>query len=266
MSTAGEARRSPTAVPGRAVATGAELPPGAWPWLHDVARWIGTWWYRPFFRLRVHGAERVPHGVPVVMVANHSAFVDGPLLYGMVRRRSVFLIKREIFRGPLGWALRRLGQLPVRRGEPDRTPLLAAVRVLRAGGLVGVFPEGTRGDGSVSDAENGAAWLARSSGAVVLPVACRGTLRPRGGRRRFRPRVDVLVGEPFALPAEKGRAGLRAATERLRAELAALVTELDRRRDEEVPSVTDRPTTDTARASGTPGERASRDMTRGERA
>ena len=62
---------------------------------------------------------------------------------------SVFLIKQEMFRGVLGRLLHGIGQIPVRRGEPDRTPLLAAVRVLRAGGLVGVFPEGTRGAGDV---------------------------------------------------------------------------------------------------------------------
>ncbi|SHG63483.1 lysophospholipid acyltransferase family protein [Streptoalloteichus hindustanus] len=264
MTRAGQAVPAASPAGPRGVAAaGPDLPPDAWPWLHDLARWIGTWWYRPFFRLRVRGRHRVPRGVPVVLVANHSAFVDGPFLYGVVGRRAVFLIKREIFRGPLGWALRRIGQLPVRRGEPDRTSLLAAVRVLRAGGLVGVFPEGTRGDGAVSDAENGAAWLARSAGALVLPVACRGTLRPADGRRRFRPRVDVLVGEPFALPADKGRTALRAATERLRGELAALVAELDRQRGEGVPSVTDGPTTD---RPGGARARVSRDSQRGERA
>ena len=38
----------------RSLPPAGELPPGAWPWLHAVARWIGTWWYRPFFRVRVH--------------------------------------------------------------------------------------------------------------------------------------------------------------------------------------------------------------------
>ncbi|GGM79798.1 1-acyl-sn-glycerol-3-phosphate acyltransferase [Longimycelium tulufanense] len=208
----------------------AALPPGAWPWLHGLARWIGTWLFHPVFRLRVRGRDRVPAEGPVVLVGNHSSLVDGPLLLGVLGRSSVFLIKHELFHGPLGWVLYRLGHLPVRRGEPDRTPMLAAVRVLRGGGVVGVFPEGTRGEGTVRSAENGAAWLARSTGAVVLPVACRGTLRPSGARRRFRPRVDVLFGEPFRLPAGKGRAGLAAATERLRVELAGLVAELDRQR------------------------------------
>jgi len=214
------------------------LPDGSWPALHDFTRWIGSWLFDLIFRLRVHGRRRIPAGGPVVLVANHSAVIDGPLVYGLVGRRCVFLVKQEAYRGALGWFLRRIGQLPVRRGEPDRTPLLAAVRALRAGGLVVVFPEGTRGDGTVASARHGAAWLARSADAMVLPVACRGTRRP-AGRRRFRPRVDVLVGEPVSVSASRGRSALGTATETVRGELAALVAQLDEIRTGAAPSEVD---------------------------
>jgi 1-acyl-sn-glycerol-3-phosphate acyltransferase len=207
------------------MSTDLDLPPGSWPRLHDLARWVGTWLFTPVYRVRLHHGERIPATGPVVLVANHSAFVDGPLLFGLIGRRAVFLVKQEMFDGPLGWALPRIGQLAVRRGEPDRRPLMAAVGVLRAGGLVAVFPEGTRGDGDVAAAQHGAAWLARTSGAAVLPVVVRGTRR--AGRRRFRPRVDVLVGEPLGIAAGGGRAGLTAATETVRAALAGMVRELD---------------------------------------
>lgn len=202
-------------------------PDGTWPWLQGFTRWIGTWCFHVSYRLWVRHQERIPASGPIVVVANHSSVVDGPLLYGLLGRRSSFLVKREIFRGPLGWVLPRMGQLAVRRGEPDRAALLAAVRLLRRGGVVAVFPEGTRGSGDVTSARQGAAWLAQTGGARILPVAIRGTRRPAGGNRRFRPRVDVLVGEPFAVPPGKGRAVVVAATDQLRDRLAALVIELD---------------------------------------
>jgi 1-acyl-sn-glycerol-3-phosphate acyltransferase len=183
--------------------------------------------FRPFYRVHAHHLDRIPARGPVVVVANHSANVDGPLLFGLLGRRAVFWVKQEMFIGAAGWGLRRIGQLPVRRGEADRRPLTAATAVLRGGGLVGVFPEGTRGSGDVAAAQHGAAWLARTSGAVVLPVVSRGTRRPAGTGRRWRPRVDVLVGEPLTIPAGRGRTGLAAATETLRAELAGMVRELD---------------------------------------
>jgi 1-acyl-sn-glycerol-3-phosphate acyltransferase len=205
----------------------SDLPPGASPLLHDLARWVGSWFFRPALRARVHHGERIPGSGPVVLVANPSAFVDGPLLLGLVGRRMVFLTKQEMFRGPLAWLLPRIGQLAVRRGVPDPAPLRAAVDVLRGGGMVGVFPEGTRGAGDVAAAQHGAAWLARATGATVLPVVARGTRRGAGLRRRFRPRVDVLVGEPLTVAPGGGRAGLVIATETVRAALAGLVVELD---------------------------------------
>jgi 1-acyl-sn-glycerol-3-phosphate acyltransferase len=96
--------------------------------------------------------------------------------------------------------------------------------------MLGVFPEGTRGSGDVSHAEQGAAWLVRSTGAVVLPIATRGTLRPSGSGRRLRPKLDVLVGEPFPLTVARGRSGLGEATEEIRRRLADLVHELDEQR------------------------------------
>lgn len=207
-----------------------DLPAGALPWLHDVGRMIGRWGFRPAFRIRVHGIERVPRTGPVVLVANHSSMLEPQLIYGMLPRRSVFLVKQEMFRGIAGRGLRAIGQVPVKRGEPDRTPLLTAVEVLKGGGLVGVFPEGTRGEGNVAVAEQGAAWLVRSTGATVLPVATRGTRRPEGARRRFRPTVDMMVGEPFDLTVGRGRSGLIEATEQIRVRLAGLVDELDEQR------------------------------------
>ncbi|GAA5156621.1 MULTISPECIES: lysophospholipid acyltransferase family protein [Amycolatopsis] len=206
------------------------LPEGASGRLHDFSRALGKVLFRPAYRIRIRGLERVPRTGGVLLVANHSSMVEPQLIFGMLPRRSVFLVKEEMFSGAVGWFLRRIGQVPVRRGEPDRAPLLTLSRILREGGLVGVFPEGTRGDGDVTTAERGAAWLLRGADAVVLPVAVRGTRRPPGSGRRFRPRVDVLVGEPFRLDVGKGRTGLTEATERVRGELAALVRELDDQR------------------------------------
>jgi 1-acyl-sn-glycerol-3-phosphate acyltransferase len=203
------------------------LPAGAKPWLHDFARWLATFIYVPVYRLRIRGRARIPASGPVVLVANHSSFAEPQILFGLLRRRSVFLVKSEMAKGPLKVLLPWLGQLFIRRGTPDRGPLMAAVEFLRAGGLVGVFPEGGRTGGDVLYAEQGAAWLVRSSNAVVVPVAVRGTDRPKGSGWRFRPAVDVLIGAPFAVTVARGRSGLATATEQIRVRLAELVRELD---------------------------------------
>ena len=207
--------------------TSAPLPSGTTPWLFAFGRWIGANMYRPAYRVHRHDWSVIPVTGPLVVVANHSTMIEPQLLFGMLPRDTAFLVKDELFRGIAGAGLRRIGQIPIRRGVADRTALSTAVGVLRAGGAIGVFPEGTRGSGDVEAAQQGAAWLARATGAQVQPIATRGTARPAGSGRRFRPVVDLLAGAPFDPQIGKGRAGLAEGTELIRTTLAKLVRELD---------------------------------------
>lgn len=163
------------------------------------------------------------------MAANHSNGADGPLVFGASPRPMHFLIKHEVFVGPVGLFLRRIGQVPLDRSGTDRTALTSALAVLEAGGVLGIFPEGTRGDGDFASLRAGLAYFALRSGAPVLPVACLGTAG-QGGRGALsfpRRRVDVVFGDPFDAgdgSRLRTRAALDAATlriqERLRAHLA----------------------------------------------
>lgn len=193
----------------------------------DRGRRIGIVVSGLLYRLHIRGMETVPASGPVVFVANHTAFMDGAMLFGRLPRRVSFLVKAEAVKGALGWLLTNVGQYALNRDVPDRAPLLAALKQLQAGGAIGIFPEGTRGDGVVASVFNGAGWLATRAGAVVVPIAVRGTGRPPGSGRRFRPRVDVLVGEPFSIPQGAGKTAVAAATDQIQTKLAALVAALD---------------------------------------
>lgn len=193
----------------------------------DRGRRIGIALSLLMYRQTVAGMNRVPVTGPLVVVANHSNFWDGPVLFGALPRRVSFLIKAEAVTGPIGWLLRNVGQYAINRDVPDRKPLLEALSQLKAGGAIGVFPEGTRGAGNVQNISSGAGWLAARAGAAVLPVAVRGTARPEGARRRFRPEVRVLVGEPFVIPVGAGRTAVDAATDLIRDRLSSLVIQLD---------------------------------------
>lgn len=178
---------------------------------------------RRLWRVEVRGAERVPGSGPVVLAANHVGFVDGPLLAICSPRPVHALTKIEMFTGRLGPLLRASGQIPVRRGEPDIAAVRTSVRVLRDGGVVGVFPEGTRGAGEVSAIEPGAAYLAQVTGARVVPVAFLGTRAP-GTSLHALPargaRVAMVFGEPVEVPAHpwpRRRAEVAATTASIRA-------------------------------------------------
>jgi 1-acyl-sn-glycerol-3-phosphate acyltransferase len=162
--------------------------------LHAVIR---TWW-----DLEIHGADNVPRTGPVVMAANHVGWLDGPTLAISAPRPVHVLTKQEMFTGALGRFLVATGQIPLDRFHVDMTAIRMSVRLLRNGGVVGVFPEGTRGTGDMTSPRAGAAYLGLATGAPVVPVSFLGTRLPGGADGSLPPRGTRIVmsfGEPIRL-------------------------------------------------------------------
>lgn len=179
-------------------------------------------------RVEVTGLEHVPTVGPAVLAVNHRAFLDGVLVFGLLERPITFLVKSEAFHGWQDPILRSAGQIPVHRGIVDVAPIRTTLQVLNAGGLVGVFPEGSRGDGLVHTAKPGVGYFALRSDAVVIPVACHGTELLASRRAATRPLVRFVFGPPLEVaryPADRplNRRVVAATTERIRVALAQLV-------------------------------------------
>jgi 1-acyl-sn-glycerol-3-phosphate acyltransferase len=158
--------------------------------------------------LRARGREHVPATGPVLLVANHSSLLDPPLIAGVTPRPVSFMAKAELFEVPLlGPLIRRVNAHPLRREGADAGALRVALRLLREGRALLVFPEGTRGEeGTLGPPKSGAGMLAVTSGAPVVPVYVQGAGRawPRG-RRWPRPgRVTVTFGAPLSFAAGGG--------------------------------------------------------------
>lgn len=178
-------------------------------WGPRWSRWVGAFMAFVVYRTKVYGMRNLPRSGAVILVANHSAFIDGPLVHGVVRRRgSHFLITERMFSGFLGCVLRTAGQIPV--DDTGRSALSTALTVLRRDGVVGVFPEGTRGNGDIAETQGGSAWLAVQSDAVVVPVAIFGTRREGEKPGDWPPlwrRLHVALGEPLTIDRPAGLRG-----------------------------------------------------------
>lgn len=216
---------------------------------HRALSPLGPRWARPtghllafgLWDLRVTGAANVSATGPVLLAANHTNVIDGPLLVGASPRPAHLLVKSELFTGPIGVVLRAAGQIPVDR-DSGRAALLTALGVLRRGGVVGVFPEGSRGRGDAANARAGVAWLALTGAAPVVPVAILGTRRTGesvghlpGPRRR----LVVEFGEPVLLdrgPGRSGRVAIEGANEAIRVALSALVVSASARTGLDLPA------------------------------
>ena len=156
------------------------------------------------FRVKVEGRENIPRQGAVILASNHRSFLDSIFLPLVLRRRVTFVAKAEYFDDPkTAWFFRGVGQIPIRRegGSASERALASATEVLRAGGVFGIYPEGTRTrDGFLHRGHTGVARLSLRTATAIVPVGLIGTdeVQPIDRRmpRLFR-RVTVRFGEPL---------------------------------------------------------------------
>ena len=190
-------------VPSRGPAWQKNAPPrtGA---VYSLAKWFLGPVLVVLFKIRFEGLERLPATGPVIIAGNHRSYMD-PLLICLAepRRRPVhFMANIELFgHGAFfNWLLRSLHAFPVRRGAADREAIATATDILKRGGIVGIFPEGTRIRGDkISQGEEGAAFIALRTGAPIVPVGICGTdrIQPPDDKHWHNVPVNAYFGEPI---------------------------------------------------------------------
>jgi 1-acyl-sn-glycerol-3-phosphate acyltransferase len=201
--------------------------------LYAILKSLAVGIMRLLFRLEVQGREHVPATGPVLVVSNHASLLDPALIGGAAPRPLCFMAKAELFRIPLfGRLIRALNARPVRREGSSAGALRDALRTLRAGNALLVFPEGTRGAGDeMRVGKPGAGMLAVASGAPVVPVYVSGSQRalPRGRTLPRPARVVVRFGPPLAFaaaPDDERRDRYREATGQMMRAIAGLRDEI----------------------------------------
>jgi len=156
---------------------------------------------RTFFGYRVIGAENMIEEGPCIIAANHCSYLDPPLVGIACRRAIHYLARKSLLDLPLlGPILPELNVIPVDQKNADRSALMGAIRVVRHGGAVLIFPEGTRSvDGELQPARPGLGMIAAKTGAPVVPVLVTGSYQafPKGAKFPKPAPVVVRIGQPF---------------------------------------------------------------------
>lgn len=188
--------------------------------VYDFVRAFNAASLRRNWRLDIEGAEHLDQRGPAILAFNHGHIVDGTVIIPLVRRRIRFLCDHRALMVPvLGQALRLLDIIPVHVQRPDPAAALAAIRTLRRGRLLGIFPEAKAKSEGMIPARPGVAWLAHRLDVPVIPVAMWGVSafnRPFDVYvRRRRPVISVRVGEPLQvrLPCDRWRQALQPAAD-----------------------------------------------------
>ena len=206
-------------------------------WFIRTTAFVARFILRSLTRVRVTGAlDLVPRAGPLIIASNHASNADGVIIGAWLTprlgRRIHWLGKREMTEWPLIGPFVLAGSVhPVDRTNVDIDVFRLLLRILEAGNVVVVFPEGTRSaSGEMQAAKDGVAMLALKSNALILPVGVIDTDRfwPKGKLPRLGGRVEMRVGEPFRLAdiLPQGldrRAAKRAATDLIMRRIAVLV-------------------------------------------
>jgi 1-acyl-sn-glycerol-3-phosphate acyltransferase len=193
---------------------------------YKVVCGIARFLLRP--RIRFEGRELLPEDGALVLIANHRHAFD-PIAVGLAVKRPVaFLAKKELFAKKIpSWFLTKLKCIPIDRDNMDRAALRQSIDVLDDGGILGVFPEGTRSaDGKLLPFKSGVSFIASQSECVIVPMAVEGSHRLLNP---FAARVRVRVGVPFpyeSLDGEKRRQTLERMTQKQEDSVRLLLEEM----------------------------------------
>lgn len=181
---------------------------------------------RTIFQMRFADVRSLPEG-PLILAANHRSFIDPGVLGAIADRPIVYMMHAKYYDLKLlNWFFRMSRCIVVDDIADTRAALRASEEVLRQGQVLGIFPEGhISKDGALQPPQPGIAWLARRTGAPVIPVYLGGTreVLPRGSKRLHLHAVRAAMGEPMRLgdyPA--GRAGDQAFANDVMAAIARL--------------------------------------------
>ena len=237
------------------------------------------WWSKyvllgPLMRLlarpTIEGLEHIPAEGGAILAGNHLAVADSFLVPLVLPRRVTYLAKREYFTqtGLVGWVKKTfftgVGQVPVDRdsGSAAQAALDTAVRLLRKGTLLGIYPEGTRSpDGRLYKGKTGVARMALEADVPVIPVAMIGTdkLNPIGSRMWHPNKVHIRIGEPLDFSRYAGMEGDRFIERSMTDEIMYTLMELSGQTyvDTYAASVKERAAAQAAEAPRLPDSRAS---------
>lgn len=165
--------------------------------IYGITHLLFRLYLRLFKNIKIRGTENIPPEGGVILAPNHVSYFDPPVIATSIMKRPIrFMAKESLFEMLFyGWYLKKLGAFPVKRKVSDVSSYRTALRLLKSGEIVLIFPEGTRGDGKVlGKAKPGVGRIASASGAPVVPAIVRYS---KNMKLFSRDDITVTFGKPM---------------------------------------------------------------------
>lgn len=163
--------------------------------LYPILRFMFSPLFKLLYRPTIVGKENIPDNGSLVIVCNHKHAMD-PIMIALTTKRTIhYLAKKEIFIGPLKYFFKAVGTLPVDRGNRSGNEgiINEAENMLNNGGIIGLFPEGTRNKSKefLLPLKKGCIHFAKNTNSKILPIYIDGKYK------FFRKSLVVKVGKPY---------------------------------------------------------------------
>lgn len=157
-------------------------------------------YFKIFYKVNIVGTENIPTDDAFIVCANHTSNLDPPLLGACLPFKLSFMAKEELFKNKIfAKIITSLGAFPVRRGKGDLGALRSAVKILKSGSKLAIFPEGGRGNGEhLRKGKAGAALIAIKAEAPILPIGINGKYKLFG-------KITVHIGKKIVLEEYYGK-------------------------------------------------------------
>ncbi len=161
--------------------------------LYKILKPILTIWFKTFYRPTIIGKENIPVKGRCVLAGTHTNILDPVFILACNKRVIHFLAKDELINGPLGFAFKKMGIIPVNRREKDPNVMPSSIKVLNNNEIIGIFPEGTvnKTDDITMKFKTGAVRMAYETKSEIIPFAITGKYKP------FRKSVKIAFGKPY---------------------------------------------------------------------
>lgn len=175
--------------------------------------------YKLYYNPKIYCKENLNVEGPIIIAGNHIHLMDQCNVIISTKRIINYMAKKEYFDSfKTRWFFKLVGCIPVDRSKKDKNSKNSAIEILKNGGAIGIFPEGTRNktEEKLLPFKFGAVSMARETDATIIPVAVTGDYKFRSKN------LKIKIGTPFKV----GKMSLEIANNKLYNEISKMIDEL----------------------------------------
>lgn len=163
--------------------------------LYKTCKGIYTVLLKILFRPQVYGKENIPNEEGLIFAGNHKHALDPVVVMSSTKRRVYYMAKEELFKGLHGLLFKNIGLIKIHRDRSNPHAIIEAENILKNGGVIGIFPEGTRNktENEILKFRYGAVKIAKKTNTKIIPFAIRGKYKlfRKGIELEFEKPIDV---------------------------------------------------------------------------